>query len=143
MELFLPRRPSSVDSTIGDLFINGLRVCYTLEDVVREVPGEPVSSWKVHGETAIPAGRYSVTLEDSPKFGPETLTVNDVVGFSGIRIHSGNTAEDTEGCIIVGDKIGDNWIGGGTADGVLAAIKRKVYVALGARDECWITITNP
>ena len=58
MELLVQREPSTLSSTPGTLSIDGVFECYTLEDVVREVPGQPVAMWKVQNETAIPAGRY-------------------------------------------------------------------------------------
>ena len=140
MEWFLARRASSGDATVGDLFINGQRFSYTLEDVVREIAGKPVSSWKIHGETAIPQGRYEITFEDSPKFGHETLTVNDVPSFSGVRIHAGNTAADTEGCILVGDRLGEDWIGDSRV--ALQALKDRARTALAAGEDIFLTITN-
>lgn len=105
MNLTLRRQPSGVDSTIGELSIDGAVECFTLEDVVREVPGKPVAEWKVPKETAIPAGTYNVIINDSARFKrPLPLLVN-VPGFSGVRIHPGNTSEDTEGCILVGSQV--------------------------------------
>lgn len=89
------------------MYIDGEFFCFTLEDVVREQVGKPVEEWKVKGVTAIPRGTYKVTLEESPKFGPDTMTINDVPGFSNIRIHSGNTEKDTEGCLILGYRTSD------------------------------------
>ena len=60
-------------ATIGELMLDGARLVYTLEDEIREVPGMPVGNWKIKGATAIPAGNYRVTLEDSPRHGPTTL----------------------------------------------------------------------
>ena len=79
---------------MGILLIDGVFTCWTLEDVVRPV--------KIPGETAIPAGRYDVRLSLSQRFQkllPEILTVP---GFTGIRIHAGNTQADTAGCLLVG-----------------------------------------
>lgn len=105
MNLTLRRQPSGVDSTIGELSIDGAVECFTLEDVVREVPGKPVSEWKVPKETAIPSGTYNVIINESARFKrPLPLLVN-VPGFSGVRIHPGNTSEDTEGCILVGSQV--------------------------------------
>ncbi len=94
-EQFLPH------CTIGRLFVDGVFECYTLEDAVRET-ADPVERWKIPGETAIPRGMYPVTLTLSPRFKRVLPLLGGVRGFSGVRIHSGNTAEDTEGCILVG-----------------------------------------
>lgn len=102
MELRLNRYDCTERHTIGRLYLDGEYECWTLEDPIREV--------KVAGKTAIPAGRYRIVREDSPKFGPDTLTLLDVPGFTYIRIHAGNRVEDTEGCILVGDQRGDNEI---------------------------------
>lgn len=103
MNLILRRNKANAQCTIGELYgADGLLLCYTLEDVVREVPGEPVSAWKVPGKTAIPQGRYRVTLTMSKRFSKVLPLVNSVEGFEGIRIHPGNTAADTEGCILPG-----------------------------------------
>ena len=95
----------------GQLYINDDYFCFSLEDQVREpenrLGGERVAveKWKVYGETAIPRGIYNVVFANSPKFGPDTITLLKVEGFEGIRIHAGNSAKDTEGCIIVGYRI--------------------------------------
>ena len=94
MTLRVIREPSTAAATLGILLIDGVFTCWTLEDVVREV--------KIPGETAIPAGRYAVQLSLSQRFKkllPEILTVP---GFTGIRIHAGNTQADTAGCLLVG-----------------------------------------
>ena len=94
MHLRVIREPSTAAATMGLLLIDGVFTCWTLEDVVREV--------KIPGETAIPAGRYAVQLSLSQRFQkllPEILTVP---GFTGIRIHAGNTQADTAGCLLVG-----------------------------------------
>lgn len=110
LEVF--RNPSGVSSTIGRLFISGAYYCDTIEDLVREVPGVPVERWKKAGTTAIPAGEYEVLLTVSERaerghlWTPQPDHVLpllvDVPGFSGIRIHAGNTAANVEGCIAVG-----------------------------------------
>ncbi len=82
--------------TIGKLLIDGVFECYTLEDVVRPI-GE-----KVFGETAIPYGEYDVIITYSPHFQRDLPLLLSVPNFEGVRIHPGNTAADTEGCLLVG-----------------------------------------
>lgn len=105
MKLLLRRDIFTTKSTTGQLFVDGQFECYTLEDRMREK--------KVHGQTAIPMGRYNVIVNHSRRFGKDMPLLENVSGFSGIRIHSGNTAGDTEGCILVGngrtvDRISDS-----------------------------------
>jgi hypothetical protein len=88
--------------TIGTLYVDGKAECFTLEDVEREVTDKPVSAWKVPGETAIPEGIYNVVITPSQRFKRDLPLLENVPGFSGVRIHPGNTAEDTEGCVLVG-----------------------------------------
>lgn len=84
----------------------------TLEDAMREIPGEPVESWKVQDETAIPVGTYMLVLDYSPHFKCILPHLLDVPGFEGIRIHAGNTVEDSSGCPLVGySVIGPGQIG--------------------------------
>ena len=99
MELLLERKYLKAAYTIGCLWIEGTRFCDTLEDRVRDLKQEP----KVPGATAIPAGRYEVIVNRSPRFGRDLPRLLDVPGFEGILIHRGNTAKDTAGCIRVGE----------------------------------------
>jgi len=87
--------------------------CFTVEDEERPV--------KIPGGTAIPVGKYSLTISKSERFSKLRgydvflIEVLNVPGFSGIRIHSGNSSKDTEGCIIVGSvnsRDDDDWVGG-------------------------------
>lgn len=94
------------DYTIGRLSIDGEFQCYTLEDKVRP------SGVKIDGKTAIPAGHYKIVRDMSNRFGRVMPHILNVSGFEGIRIHSGNTSEDTEGCILLGDTwSGNNFVG--------------------------------
>ena len=98
MELTLLREPTCEGFTRGQLFIDGVPECYTIEDQVRDV--------KIPGETAIPAGRYRVVLTHSPRFKKVLPELLKVPGYTGIRIHAGNDASHTEGCILVGQRQG-------------------------------------
>ena len=110
MKLEVLRFSSDSDSTLGVLFdtTNERKfLCFTLEDEFREI--------KISGETRIPAGTYNVTLRTeggfnqryNDKFGTDfnkgMLWVRDVPGFEYILIHIGNSDNDTEGCLLVGD----------------------------------------
>ena len=113
MNLELKRLKFGEDYTIGRLSLDGRFLCYTLEDKVREVIGEPVASWKKQNETAIPVGVYPVIITMSTRFKVRLPLLMDVPGFSGVRIHTGNSSKDTEGCILVGSTWDGNsgWIG--------------------------------
>lgn len=143
MKLVLNRRPSLGGATIGELLEDGTRLCYTLEDEIRERVGEPVANWKIRGATAIPSGEYRVTLEHSPRFGPDTLTINGVPGFVGVRIHGGNRHEDTEGCPLLGLRVTDTTIVGGTSAPAVGLVKARVRAALASGQHVLLTINNP
>lgn len=129
--------------TIGQLYIDGDLLCFTLEDVVREVPGVPVEKWKVKNETAIPTGTYELRLEDSPKFGPETPTLLGVPGFQYVRMHSGNNEQDTEGCLILGYKLTDSGtIVPGTTKSAVLDLKGKIKAAVAAGEKVYLEIRN-
>lgn len=109
LELELLRRWITANTTIGELSVDGRFECFILEDVRR--PGAP----KIPGKTCIPEGRYRVQRTFSPKFGRmmpllwnvktsdgRLLVQGDGKTFEGIRIHWGNKAPDTDGCLLTG-----------------------------------------
>lgn len=102
MDLLLQRDLLTDKRTFGSLYIDGVFECYTLEDTVREIPNKRVEEWKVPGETAIPIGKYGVIIDWSNRFKRLMPHILGIPGFTGVRIHSGNTEKDTEGCILVG-----------------------------------------
>lgn len=129
MNLRVERSPSVNGATIGRLSIDGVFFCYTLEDQIRPV--------KIKGETAIPAGTYPVKLTPSPRFGRVLPEVLKVPNFIGIRIHAGNRKQDTEGCILVGQHFGVDWI----SESRMAL--ERLMAKLVEADTITITITNP
>ena len=117
LELLLDRKYKNETYTIGNLYVDGEWFCNALEDKDRGLSQtmslEEIKETKVYGETAIPTGRYEVRMDIvSPKyngvkwykdnFGGRMPRLENVKGFSGILIHSGNTALDSNGCILVG-----------------------------------------
>ena len=94
MKLTLRTTAKKDDYTIGKLYADGEFVCDTLEDAVR--------SEKIQGKTAIPSGEYEVVMTMSNRFKKIMPLLLDVPNYAGVRIHSGNTAQDTEGCILCG-----------------------------------------
>lgn len=111
MKLLLRRKYKAENYTIGDLSIDGRFFCHTIEDKIRELPALCPDTpsgrscrckEKVYARTAIPAGTYKVTMEYSARFKRVLPYLHDVPHFLGILIHSGNTEEDSAGCIIVG-----------------------------------------
>ena len=115
MILTLDRKYKLPTYTIGKLYIDGEYFCDTLEDKDRGLTDSmfvsEISKIKIKKETAIPTGTYKVTITYSNRFKKNMPLINNVKGFEGIRIHSGNTNQDTEGCILVGfNKIKGNVI---------------------------------
>lgn len=102
MKITVTRKVFTEESTISDLAIDGTFFCYVLEDKVREVKGKPVNTWKIAGKTAIPSGTYKVIIDYSNRFKRDLPHLMNVEGFEGIRIHPGNYAKDTEGCLLLG-----------------------------------------
>lgn len=105
MKLTLKRIALRSTYTIGRLYVDGNYFCDTLEDTVRDLNkngkfdnGEK----KVYGKTAIPYGTYEIKWTYSPRFKKYTPQLMNVPSFSGIRIHAGNSADQTEGCLLLG-----------------------------------------
>ena len=104
MKIRVVRDKSAHGATLGTLYVNGLEFCDTLEDEDRAL--ETCDWAKIYGQTAIPRGRYAVTISRSSRFQRELPEILDVPGFTGVRIHPGNVAADTHGCLLVGRRDG-------------------------------------
>lgn len=118
MKILIDRKYKKTDYTISNLYIDSKYFCNVLEDTDRGLtqnsPLSEIKATKVYGKTAIPTGTYKVTLDvvsnrfKSSSFfqevcGAKLPRLLNVPGFDGILIHTGNTAEDTDGCLIVGE----------------------------------------
>ena len=117
MEILLKRIAKKSKYTIGKMYIDGKYICDTLEDTDRglnqNMSLKEINNKKVYGETTIPTGTYKVDMNTvSPKFksriwakpyGGKLPRLVLVPGYDGVLIHPGNKAEDTLGCILVGE----------------------------------------
>lgn len=138
MKLRLERKECGLECSIGELTVDGAFEAYTLEDEVREIDGQPVAEWKVKGKTAIPRGSYNVVVTQSARFGRELPLLENVPGFEGIRIHPGNTAADTEGCILVGRNKTERTVTESRA--AFNALFTKIQAAIAAGDTVMMEI---
>ena len=139
MQLELHRFKEGAKATLGNLFVDGVFECHTLEDVVRDLG--PNGEGKVWGATAIPAGTYDIVLTMSPKFGRIMPRLVNVPFFTGILMHKGNTDKNTEGCILVANNIaGDDLVTDAT--GAFDAFYPKLEAAAVKGEKISITITN-
>lgn len=134
MNLRLIREPTSPEgATLGILCVNGVFECWTLEDAVREAKVVP-------GGTAIPAGRYKVIVTESLRFQRRLPLLLSVPGFTGIRIHAGNTTADTEGCILPGTTRVPNMVKNSRV--AFQRLFERIEAALAQGEAVWIEIEN-
>jgi len=106
INLKLDRRIQNPNNVIGELYWEDEMECNTLEDTDRFLEDE--INEKVDKQSAIPRGSYKVIINKSTRFKRDMPLLLNVPGFSGVRIHKGNTEEDTEGCILVGEYVSDD-----------------------------------
>lgn len=106
MDLVVKRFLKTSKSTIGKLYVDGTFECYTLEDIDRNLSSlmslEQIKEIKIYGNTAIPRGKYALAVQQSPSNGKRYFYLQNVKGYTGVRIEWGNTQMDTLGCILVG-----------------------------------------
>jgi hypothetical protein len=132
MQIDLIRELGTEGYTIGTMRINNAYECYTLEDQVRPE--------KIYGETAIPEGTYKVIVSYSPRFKRDLPLLLNVPNFEGIRIHPGNKADDTHGCILVGVSKGHGSIGGSRI--AFNLLYERILQAWSSHEDIQITITG-
>lgn len=151
MELLLQRLHEKNEATIGQLFVfesdkagtEGKAFCYTLEDKVRLIRNEngDIVGDKIAGKTAIPNGRYEVIISYSFRFKKDMPLLLNVPKFEGIRIHTGNTTANTEGCILLGNAItksGDYLLDSLKANKAFMTLLKSVK----KKEKVFITIKN-
>ena len=117
MNLTLKRLNLTPNHTEGELYVNGVYFCKTLEDTNRDLNKNGQfdnNEKKVYGETCIPYGKYKVILSYSPKFKRELPEILEVPDFQGIRIHRGNKISDTLGCVLCGEKVKNGYLSNST-----------------------------
>ena len=117
MNLTLKRLNLTPNYTEGELYVNGVYFCKTLEDTNRDLNKNGQfdnNEKKVYGETCIPYGKYKVILSYSPKFKRELPEILEVPNFQGIRIHRGNKISDTYGCVLCGEKVNNGYLSNST-----------------------------
>lgn len=141
MDLLLKRETFTEKSTISSLFINGVFECYILEDKDRglsfQMSLEEINKLKVYGETAIPYGSYQIVLTMSNRFKRILPLLVGVKGYEGIRIHTGNTAADTHGCLLPA------WSKSKDAVSKSTLAFNQLFLKLqNAKDKIYITITK-
>ena len=144
MELRLERKYRSNNYCIDKLYINGKYFSDALEDPDRGLTDtmslEEIQKIKIKGNTCIPYGTYNITITYSPRFKKNLPLLNNVKGFDGIRIHSGNKPQDTEGCLLPGfNKVKGQVIDSRvTTDKLIAQIQQS----LNKGEKVTITITK-
>lgn len=144
MELRLERKYRNNNYCIDKLYINGKYFSDVLEDPDRGLTDnmslEEIKKIKIKGNTCIPYGTYNITITYSPRFKKNLPLLNNVKGFEGIRIHSGNKPQDTEGCLLPGfNKVKGQVIDSRvTTDKLIAQIQQ----ALNKKEKVTITITK-
>lgn len=138
LELFLKRFMFTENATYGRLHVGCEFFCYILEDTDRRLEdgGE-----KIYGKTAIPRGRYEVIINYSNRFQKELPLLKDVPGFTGVRIHAGNSPRDTEGCLLPGLRIAPDkeWIYSSGA--AFRPLFEKIQKALKDKQSVFIEVT--
>src|ERR1035437_8508841 len=101
MKLVTTRTTFDDQCTLGELTVDAVFECFTLEPMTRAPDAD-----KVFGKTAIPYGTYAVSVTYSNRMGKNLPLLADVPNFEGVRTHPGYFPADTEGCLLVGETEG-------------------------------------
>lgn len=132
MKLELKRTQCGGTTTVGQFFVDGEYECLCIEDQDRQLESNPAG--KVYGQTCIPRGKYKVIITWSNRFNRELPLLVGVENFSGVRIHPGNTHENTEGCLLPVTSV--------TPDGQVGMNSRNAFHKLFAKIDAAIAKGN-
>ena len=142
LHLTLIRKYRKETYTIGQLYENGAFLCNTIEDKDRglnsNMSASAILKIKKANETAIPTGTYKLVVSESPKFKRELIEIVGVPGFVGVRVHRGNTAQDSAGCVVPGINSEKGKVTDSTTYEEL--LTKKVKTAIAKNEECYLTI---
>lgn len=144
LNLKLERKWKKEKYTIGNLFINGVFFSNVLEDTVRglrqDMTPEEIKKIKIHGQTAIPSGRYEIRVTLSARFRRQLPILLNVPGYAGVRIHPGNTDANTEGCLLPGknDRVGQV----SNSRATMAALQKQIEEAIYQNSKVYIEIVD-
>lgn len=144
LNLKLERKWKKEKYTIGNLFINGVFFSNVLEDTVRglrqDMTPEEIQKIKIHGQTAIPSGRYEIRVTLSARFRRQLPILLNVPGYAGVRIHPGNNDANTEGCLLPGknDRVGQV----SNSRATMAALQKQIEEAIYQNSKVYIEIVD-
>ena len=144
LNLKLERKWKKEKYTIGNLFINGVFFSNVLEDTTRglrqDMTPEEIQKIKIHGQTAIPSGRYEIRVTLSARFRRQLPILLNVPGYAGVRIHPGNNDANTEGCLLPGknDRVGQV----SNSRATMAALQKQIEEAIYQNSKVYIEIVD-
>lgn len=144
LNLKLERKWKKEKYTIGNLYVNGVFFSNVLEDTVRglrqDMTPEEIKKIKIHGQTAIPSGRYEIRVTLSARFRRQLPILLNVPGYAGVRIHPGNTDANTEGCLLPGknDRVGQV----SNSRATMAALQKQIEEAIYQNSKVYIEIVD-
>jgi hypothetical protein len=134
MRFVLTRTDKTEKSTIGDLTLDSKHICYMLEPPEKTPKGKVIP-------VCIPVGLYQIQNTHSNRFNRTMPQLMNVPGRSGIRIHTGNSAVDTEGCLLPGFDKGPNYVG--SSRRAVDEVYRLIAAGLQHDpDDVWIEVRN-
>lgn len=146
MEIIVKRKWRGVNSTLSVVYVDGKIQDYILEDIDRDLNSDmtamQILKVKIKGKTAIPIGRYPVTVTYSNRFKRRLPLLGNVKGFAGIRIHPGNTHENTDGCLLPGAtrSLTDGDYHVESSRLACTKLEDQIHTALNKGEKVWIEI---